>query len=124
MRRAAHLLLLIVFLFSCGGEWYVLQGIAWARMICDFSHEVPLPRAVEMTLSGEYPCPLCKILAEKRATTDQHLLVPEKLAKICAVTPTDGYRPLPETNSVTYTERTISWRFHADAPPTPPPRLA
>ena len=66
MRRLTHLVVLVAFIFSCGGQWVVLQGLAWANMVREYSEVVPLQQAVKMTLSGEYPCPLCKAIAEKK----------------------------------------------------------
>ena len=53
MRRLTHLIVLAAFIFSCGGHWYLLQGIAWIKMIRDYSQFVPVNEAVSMTLSGK-----------------------------------------------------------------------
>src|SRR5258708_38424652 len=66
MRRLTLFVVLVAFTFSCGGQWPVLQGVAWANMIREYSEMVPLTQAVEMTFSGQYPCELCKMIAEKK----------------------------------------------------------
>jgi hypothetical protein len=51
-----------------GGHWAVLQGIAWSRMVVDYTgHTRSLVTGVERTFSGNYPCPMCcKIAAERQ----------------------------------------------------------
>jgi hypothetical protein len=71
MRRLAALLILIAFVFSTGGHWYVLQGVAWTKMVSEFSEYTPLAQAVKMALSGQYPCKMCKAIAEKKQQEEQ-----------------------------------------------------
>ena len=70
MRRLTLVVVLVAFVFSCGGQWPVLQCIAWVNMIREYSEMVPLAEAVQMTLSGQYPCALCKAIAEKKQSGD------------------------------------------------------
>ncbi len=55
MRRLTHFIVLAAFVFSLGGHWYLLQGLAWVNMVREYSQMVPLTQAVEMTLSGNRP---------------------------------------------------------------------
>src|SRR5271155_1916960 len=80
MRRLTHFIVLAAFIFSCGGQWYALQCIAWVKMISDYSQMVPLSQAVSMTFSGQYPCAICKALAEKKNSENQKLLDVDKHA--------------------------------------------
>jgi len=65
-RRLATSLLLTAFVMSCGGHWYALQGVAWVKMVAEFSENVPVAEAVQMAVSGEYPCQMCKAISEKK----------------------------------------------------------
>ena len=67
MRRLTLLVVLVAFIFSCGGQWPVLQCIAWVNMVREYSEIVPLAKAVEMTFSGQNPCAICKAIAGKEA---------------------------------------------------------
>jgi hypothetical protein len=58
--------LLAVFL-SAGGHWAVLQSVAWARMLADFSRTDSWRVAVAKTFDGEHPCPMCLKIREGRA---------------------------------------------------------
>jgi hypothetical protein len=61
---AAALVALFVML---GGHWAVLQSVAWARMLADFSRTESLGTALEKTLDGDHPCPMCLKIREGRA---------------------------------------------------------
>ena len=71
MKRLTHLIVLAAFIFSCGGHWYLLQGIAWVKMVQDYAQFVPVAEAVSMTLSGKYPCAICQAIAGKEAGREQ-----------------------------------------------------
>ena len=76
MRRLTHLVVLLAFVFSCGGQWAAIQCVAWANMIRDYSQMVPLAQAMKMTFSGDYPCAICKALAEKKNSDQQKAFSP------------------------------------------------
>jgi hypothetical protein len=124
MRRCAILLVLVAFIFSSGGEWAMLQCIAWGNMIREYSGMVPLAQAVEMTFSGEYPCALCKVIAEKKQSENSKLAVlikPEKLISTLV------FSYLPRVAMLApqiYFEQEIFLQTRSDVPPTPPPRVA
>ncbi len=85
---------------------------------------VPVTQAIAMTFSGQYPCELCKIVAEKResdnakvATLFQH---EKKLLS-------SGLRvtvPLPTVFSPDFVIPAQFLQTWAGVPPTPPPRFA
>lgn len=124
MRRCAVVLVLVAFIFSSGGEWSVLQCVAWANMIREYSQAAPLSDAVQMTFSGEHPCPLCKAIAAKKQRENSKTVALVKVDKPVATlgfalrtreaTAALGYYGLPDS----------FLRFRAEAPPVPPPRLA
>jgi hypothetical protein len=124
MRRVTLLVVLVAFTFSCGGQWPVLQGVAWANMIREYSEMVPLAQAVEMTFSGQYPCAICKAIAEKKqeentkfATSFKHekkVVSPGLVVKTCSVTITAQAFFVPSSR----------FQTRSDTPLTPPPRFA
>ena len=123
MRRLTHLIVLVAFVFSCGGQWAAFQVIAWANMIHEYSEMVPLSQAVEMTFSGEYPCPICKAIAERKSAEQQ---------KDLALGKYDKKYPLPmvvaelatqtRLAAVAYPEFLLNFSSRVETPPTPPPR--
>jgi len=124
MRRCAIILVLVAFIFSSGGEWAVLQCVAWANMIREYSEMVPFPEAVKMTFSGEYPCAMCKAIAEKKQTENNKTAALVKHEKL--VSPSEfSYRPRAATlTSQYYVVRESFLQTRSDVPPTPPPRVA
>jgi len=123
MRRLTHLIVLVAFTFSSGGHWAIFQSIAWANMIREYSQMVPLTQAVQMTLSGDYPCPICKAIAEKKSTEQQKSLALEKYDK--KFLPPISARSLVRTSSpAVYLETARKLFFRSDSPSVPPPRSA
>ena len=124
MRRLTLFVVLVAFTFSCGGQWPVLQGVAWANMIREYSEMVPLSQAVQMTFSGQYPCPLCKAIAEKKqeentkfAATFKH---EKKLFSHGFVVEARSIAVSPQIFAI----REPFFQTRSEAPPTPPPRFA
>jgi len=125
MRRLTHLVVLVAFVFSCGGQWAMFQCIAWANMIREYSEMVPLTQAVAMTFSGEYPCPICKAIAEKKTSEQQKTLALGKYEK--------KFLPLPlpllgavevAGASFSFPELRVLLQSWSDSPAAPPPRFA
>lgn len=59
-------LICIAMFYLAGGHWAILQTVAWARMIEDYSRKDPINVAILKTFSGKYPCTLCKKVEEGR----------------------------------------------------------
>jgi hypothetical protein len=124
MRRLTLLVVLVAFIFSCGGQWYVLQGIAWANMIREYSQMVPLSQAVEMTLSGHYPCPLCQIIAErKNAEHDKIATIEKQEKKILSIALVVKAPFSPGADQI-FLVGDEFLRTRSEPPPLPPPRFA
>jgi hypothetical protein len=63
--RIAGLTLMCVALSSLtGGHWVVLQTVAWAQMLRDYSRSATIAEAIERTFSGGYPCTMCIKISE------------------------------------------------------------
>ena len=123
MRRLTHLFILGAFIFSCGGQWYALQCVAWVKMIHDYSQMVPFTEAVGMTFSGQYPCALCHAISEKKESDHTKSFAMEKYEKKF-FPPLSVLAPVPVTASIRYLDFSATFLMRTEAPPTPPPRLA
>ena len=123
MRRLTLCVVFAAFAFSCGGQWYALQCVAWVKMLHEYAQVVPLGEAVSMTFSGQYPCEICKAIAEKKQSEN---------AKICSLEKFDKkfFPPVavalarPNTTACQYPGYLNSLQTRTEPPPTPPPRLA
>lgn len=92
-------------------------------MVRDYSERVPVMTAVKMTFSGQYPCKMCKAIAEKRQQENDKLTKLPEFKKDFLETPAPvlaGPPSAPLTYAVTE-DHPVTLR---DVPPTPPPRQA
>jgi hypothetical protein len=121
MRRLTHVMVLAAFVFSLGGHWYLLQGLAWINMIHEYSQEVPLTEAVGMTFSGKFPCSLCKAIAEHKSSEQQKAFTLDKNEKKFPL-PSEPVIFEPAATTVPYSDFASSLQLRSEAPPTPPPR--
>jgi hypothetical protein len=123
MRRLTHIIVLAAFVFSCGGQWYVLQCVAWVKMLHDYSQMVPFAQAVGMTFSGQYPCEICKAIAEKKQAENDKICSLEKYDK--KFLPPVAIAPAPpNATPFQYADYLSFLQAHSEPPPTPPPRQA
>lgn len=126
MLRAVGLSLMCLAMFSvAGGHWTVLQTVAWAQMLRDYSQDAPLVSAVEKTFSGKAPCALCKKVQEGRQK-EEKTPATVKLDKkaetfLCAVRTAV---PVPSSCDFSYgSPRDAARAARAQAPPVPVPIL-
>ncbi len=78
--RIARLLLLASLMVSIGGQWMVLQGVAWVGMAVSYSlEEGSVSSGLSKTFDGEHPCPLCK--AVKKSSQDNDAAAPGEKGK-------------------------------------------
>ena len=114
-------------LFSMvGGHWVVLQGVAWARMVHEYSSQESLSFAVQKTFSGRHPCSLCKKIALGKQKEKKTSATLEKINK-----KTEGFiecvasLPIPFPTKYSYPkERDITYCGPITGPPVPHPRAA
>lgn len=127
MFRKTGTLLAVVAIFACaGGHWAVLQSIAWATMLRDYSQESSLAIAMEKTFSGEFPCSMCKTIAAAKKTERSKPLTVESTKKLETAplfASTFVIIP-PEPDFELSASDSLVPSFLAFDPPTPVPRAA
>lgn len=64
--RLTTLVMALALFLVAGGHWAMLQGVAWATMVHDFSRNGSLTQAVEKTFDGKHPCAMCKKIAKAK----------------------------------------------------------
>ena len=109
-------------MFSCGGQWAAFQVIAWGNMIREYSQMVPLSTAVEMTFSGEYPCPICKAISEKQQREKEKALEIGKDKQKFFVKETAASAPRLAAAPSDYPVLRQGLVLRSEPPPVPPPR--
>lgn len=64
VRKFAHALVALAgCLHLVGGHFGVMQAVAWAEMIVDYSAENGLADGLRMTFDGRHPCDRCSAIA-------------------------------------------------------------
>ena len=122
-QRLARLLVLIAAVQILGGHWAVLQTVAWAKMLVDYSQQDSLSVAVAKTFDGEHPCQLCHTVKEGRQE-EQKKQTPTTIAKLDAVLAQAVQ--IPPRSEAPHVFLSVAQRLRevALSPLTPPPRAA
>ena len=61
----ARHLLIAALMVSIGGQWMIVQSVAWVGMAVKYSaEEGSVVEGLSKTFDGEHPCPLCKAVDE------------------------------------------------------------
>jgi len=124
LRRLGLLLSALAMFAIAGGHWAVLQSVAWAGMVSDYSRTDGFAAAVQKTFSGEYPCAMCKRIAMAEKQQEQapvsNVKVETKL--LLGLIPTSPLVVPPTARRGTYPPILDSLLVsRSDRPPTPVP---
>lgn len=66
MRWLRVILVLGAFVHLSGGHYGVLQGIAWTKMLIDYSARDGLVEGARKTFDGQHPCRMCESIASAK----------------------------------------------------------
>jgi hypothetical protein len=119
-------LVLLAMLSIIGGHWGILQTVAWAGMMIDYSKNAPITVAIKRTFSGEAPCRMCHAVEEgrkKERNLPATLKVDKKSDSFLAADPACSL--LPRSKAFSYPPddgRFLDGRF--SQPPDPVPIAA
>lgn len=120
-KRLGHWLMIVALLGATGGDWGVLQSIAWTRMIAENLQTDSLQAALTKTFDGQHPCGLCKAIdAGKKSEKKADLPPVGKKLEFVSERPTFVFAA-PGTFWL-QPETFYSFSQSAHRPPTPPPR--
>mgnify|MGYP003600782286 FL=1 len=75
-------LLLLALVSAINLHLPVLQVVAWAGMIVNYSRDAEISEAIEMTFDGEHPCPMCKVIQAETVKTDPDRIEAESLVRL------------------------------------------
>lgn len=109
-----------------GGHWAMLQGVAWATMVKDFSRTESLGQAVGKTFDGRHPCSLCKKITAQRAHDEKAPVTvkADKKAETFVSSPS-ARLPLPVVGTFSFPPHPfVNVPEHLSAPPVPVPIAA
>jgi len=113
--------LIITLVTITGLNWSLLQTVAWTSMLANNLRTQSLSEAVTRTFDGQYPCPLCRAIAEAKKS--------EKKSAILSGSQKLEFPPLTEGPALMPPPRSyLNPQLHSPAglirqkPPLPPPR--
>ena len=120
------LVMALALFLVAGGHWAMLQGVAWATMVKDFSKTGSLTEAVGKTFDGKHPCAMCKKIASAR-TSEEKAPVTVKIDKKAEVFVSSSGSELPAPASRSYKHGSVPFVLMPElcfAPPVPVPIAA
>ena len=120
------LVIALALFLVAGGHWAMLQGVAWATMVKDFSKTGSLTEAVGKTFDGKHPCAMCKKIASAR-TSEEKAPITVKIDKKAEVFVSSSGSKVPEPASRSYKYGSASFVLMPElcfAPPVPVPIAA
>jgi hypothetical protein len=112
----------LALLTSVGGHWMLLQSVAWTRMIMERSRDASFVEAVQSTLGGERPCPMCKRIADGRQGEKKSGKAPVT-PKVDLLLERRVITLLPPSERVEILLRRRDGGSRTERPPVPPPRV-
>lgn len=109
---------------SIGGQWALLQSVAWVRMAVTYSIKAgSISEGLSQTFDGRHPCKLCCVV--KKGTESEKKDPKQETAKLKIELFAQDQAviviaaPVAKLTFVTVDEAVIE---HSIMPPTPPPR--
>ena len=81
LRKIASFSISLALFLVIGGPWTVLQTVAWAKMVVDYSQGASVAEAVAKTFDGDHPCNLCKKISKVRQGEQKSPLVIQQAKK-------------------------------------------
>jgi hypothetical protein len=115
--------LIITLVTITGLNWSLLQTVAWTSMLANNLRTQSLGEAMTRTFDGQYPCPLCRAIAEAKKSEKKSAILSAS-QKLEFPPLTEGLALLPPPHSF------LDPQLHAVAglvrqkPPLPPPRTS
>ena len=125
-RHIMTMVMALALFLVAGGHWTMLQGVAWATMVHDFSKTGSLTEAVGKTFDGQHPCAMCKKLTSARSGEEKApatLKVDKKAEVFVASSPSEA--PMPIIRPLVYGPAPfVVMPERVFAPPVPVPIAA
>ena len=123
-RKIASLFVSLALFFIMGGPWAVLQTIAWAKMVVEYSRDTSVGEALSKTFDGEHPCGMCKKISKVRSEERKSPALAFQIKKdgpfisLKSV----GLTPPMETKTILFNTLSVTYPSVRFEPPIPVPR--
>ena len=120
--RLAKYCVLVFLALSIGGQWALLQSVAWMGMMIDYSRDGSIAGAVCKTFDGKHPCPLCKAIAAGKKS-EQKKAVSSPAQKLEFALLDEDNAPILTARFPLFLRADLRADSTSRTPPTPPPRF-
>lgn len=120
-RRLGHGLLIVALLSAVGGQWAIMQSVAWATMLASNARTECLSTAIAKTFDGHHPCPICLQIAKSRQSEKKSEAQPS-LRRLEFSLERSVFVVSPPAHFFLVNEASSTALLLLEAPPTPPPR--
>ena len=123
-KKIASLFVSLTLFIIVGGPWTVLQTIAWAKMVVDYSRDNPVSEAISKTFDGNHPCGMCKKISKVRSEERKSPALVFQIKKdgpfisLKSV----GLTPPMETKTILFNTLSVTYPSVRFEPPIPVPR--
>ena len=115
--------LIITLVTITGLNWSLLQTVAWTSMLANNLRTQSLSEAVTRTFDGQYPCPLCRAIAEAKKSEKKSAVLSAS-QKLEFPPLTDGLALMPPPHSYLDPRMQSPAGLLRQKPPLPPPRAS
>jgi hypothetical protein len=123
LKKAVAILTLTCLLSASGGHLVLIQGVAWSKMLIDYSKQTSFGVAIQETFDGEHPCEICKkveIESKKQQKQETKLLDIKKELF--------GFEKslilIPVVTQESHSTETFSVLVRNHPPQSPPPKIS
>ena len=123
-KKIASLFVSLTLFIIVGGPWTVLQTIAWAKMVVDYSRDNPVSEAISKTFDGNHPCGMCEKISKVRSEERKSPALVFQIKKdgpfisLKSV----GLTPPMETKTILFNTLSVTYPSVRFEPPIPVPR--
>jgi len=123
-KKIASLFVSLTLFIIIGGPWTVLQTIAWAKMVIEYSRDTSVGEALSKTFDGNHPCGMCKKISKVRSEERKSPALVFQIKKdgpfisLKSV----GLTPPMETKTILFSVFSVAYQSVRFEPPIPVPR--
>ena len=123
-KKIASLFVSLTLFIIVGGPWTVLQTIAWAKMVVDYSRDNPVSESISKTFDGNHPCGMCEKISKVRSEEQKSPALVFQIKKEGPFITLKGISlKLPiETKTMAFSVLSVTYQSVRFEPPTPVPR--
>ena len=124
LRTAGYPLIFLAMFSIAGGHWAVLQSVAWAGMVVEYSKNSGLGAAVSKTFSGKAPCKMCRAIEagkQKESRLPPTVKPEAKVGKFLVGAAISAPAPAGKEFDF-HADGMITYAGFSPAPPSPVPR--